>query len=206
MSELALLGGRPVRTRPFRACFSFQSSQLMTAGEDGTVITSRLECFRAGRASATDRFGRRMVGSNYRITEFQAAIVLGQLERLPELAGRRAGNAKRLTAGLDSIAGIRTLPAQEAITAEAIYNYVFQYRHETVSRDVFATALDAEGIPCDGRFYEPVYRSDQFPWIAGKSPAPRRSGRPIVNRSGCRSSCCWAAMRKWTTSCKRYGR
>ena len=150
-------------------CFSFQSSKLMTAGEGGIVITSRLEFFErvqslinCGRASATDRFKHRMVGSNYRITEFQAAILLGQLERLPELAGRRVGNAKRLTEGLGSIPGIRPLPAQPDITSQAIYNYVFQYRHETVSRDVFAAALDAEGIPCDGRFYEPVYRSDLF--------------------------------------------
>jgi dTDP-4-amino-4,6-dideoxygalactose transaminase len=150
-------------------CFSFQSSKLITAGEGGIVITSRLDYFErvqslvnCGRASATDQFKHQMVGSNYRITEFQAAILLGQLERLPELAGRRAGNAKRLTEGLGSIRGIRPLPAQKAITAEAIYNYVFQYRHETVSRDVFAAALDAEGIPCDGRFYEPVYRSDLF--------------------------------------------
>jgi hypothetical protein len=31
-----------------------------------------------------------------------------------------------------------------------------------VSRDLFCAALEAEGIPCDGRFYEPVYRSDLF--------------------------------------------
>jgi len=45
-----------------------------------------------------------------------------------------------------------------------IYNYVFQYRPTAPapSRDLFVAALDAEGIPCDGRFYEPVYRSDLF--------------------------------------------
>jgi hypothetical protein len=47
---------------------------------------------------------------------------------------------------------------------ETIYNYVFQYRPEVPapSRDLFVAAVDAEGIPCDGRFYEPVYRSDLF--------------------------------------------
>ncbi len=41
---------------------------------------------------------------------------------------------------------------------------MFQYRPDTprVSRDLFCAALEAEGIPCDGRFYEPVYRSDLF--------------------------------------------
>ncbi len=40
----------------------------------------------------------------------------------------------------------------------------FQYRpvEIEVSLDLFAAALDAEGIPCDGRFYEAVYRSDLF--------------------------------------------
>ena len=31
-----------------------------------------------------------------------------------------------------------------------------------MSRDLFAAAIEAEGVPCDGRFYEPVYRSDLF--------------------------------------------
>src|SRR4029077_7928496 len=76
--------------------FSFQSSKIMTAGEGGIVITSSLGAFalvqsivNCGRASVTDQYKKRVIGSNYRITEFQAAILLGQLEQLPELAARR---------------------------------------------------------------------------------------------------------------------
>jgi len=160
-------------------CFSFQSSKLMTAGEGGIVITSRLDCFElvqsvvnCGRASVTDRFGKRIVGGNYRITEFQAALLLGQLERLEELGDRRSRNAKLLSEALSGIEGIRPLPCQPALTREAIYNYVFQYRPADgqVSRDTFVAALDAEGIPCDGRFYEPVYRSDLFRVTADRFP------------------------------------
>jgi len=160
-------------------CFSFQSSKLMTAGEGGAVITSRLEYFElvetivnCGRASATDQFGRRVVGSNYRITELQAALLAGQLEMLPELAEQRARNAAALSRALAGIPGVRPLPPQPAITSEAIYCYVFQYRpeHTRVPRDLFAAALDAEGIPCDGRFYEPVYRSDLFRPTAEEYP------------------------------------
>ena len=152
-------------------CFSFQESKLMTAGEGGIVITSRLEYFEhlqsqvnCGRASLTDRFHQRVLGSNYRITEFQAALLLGQLDMLPELAERRSRHAAALSRELWSIAGIRPLPPQPAVTRDTIYCYVFQYRPpgEAVSRDLFAAALDAEGIPCDGRFYEAVYRSDLF--------------------------------------------
>ncbi|HET8548152.1 MAG TPA: DegT/DnrJ/EryC1/StrS family aminotransferase [Bryobacteraceae bacterium] len=150
-------------------CFSFQESKLMTSGEGGIVITSRLDYYEAmqsvvncGRASLTDQFGIRMLGSNYRMTELQAALLIGQLEMLPDLRERRTRHAALLTERLSRIEGIRPLPEQAAITHQTYYNYVFQYRAAAPSRDVFAAALEREGIPCDGRFYEPVYRSDLF--------------------------------------------
>ncbi|MBM3744747.1 MAG: DegT/DnrJ/EryC1/StrS family aminotransferase [Acidobacteria bacterium] len=187
--------GRGAGSMGDAGCFSFQSSKLMTAGEGGAVITSRLDlfelvqsCANCGRASATDQFGRRVVGSNYRITEFQAALLLGQLERLPELAARRARHAALLTAALAAIPGVRPLPAQPALTRDTIYNYVFQYRPEdqAVSRDLFVAALDAEGIPCDGRFYEAVYRSDLFPARADDFPQLKLDRDRPVDYRECR--------------------
>src|ERR1700687_1456834 len=152
-------------------CFSFQESKLMTSGEGGMVITSNLQYFEhlqsqvnCGRASMTDQYQQRVVGANYRMTELQAALLIGQLDMLPELAAKRARAAARLSGALAAIRGVRPLPPQPGITREAIYCYVFQYRPEgsQVARDLFVAALEAEGIPCDGRFYEPVYRSDLF--------------------------------------------
>jgi len=172
-------------------CFSFQSSKLMTAGEGGIVITSRLDCFElvqsivnCGRASATDQFGKRVIGSNYRITEFQAAVLLGQLEQLPALAERRRRNAALLSRRLAQIDGISPLPPQPALTREVFYNFVFRYRRAEVSRDLFVAALDREGIPCDGRFYEPVYRSDLFRVSPDDFPQLRLNrARPVDYRS-----------------------
>jgi dTDP-4-amino-4,6-dideoxygalactose transaminase len=152
-------------------CFSFQESKLMTAGEGGIVLTSNLRFFEhlqsqvnCGRASLTDRYRQRVLGSNYRMTELQAALLIGQLEMLPELAAKRTRAAALLGEALVGIEGVRALSPQPEITREAIYCYVFQYRpgRPGVSRDLFVAALDAEGIPSDGRFYEPVYRSDLF--------------------------------------------
>jgi len=169
-------------------CFSFQSSKIMTAGEGGIVITSRLDCFElvqsivnCGRASATDQYKKRVIGSNYRITEFQAAILLGQLEQLPELAARRVRNAALLSRRLAEVEGISPLPPQPALTREAIYNYVFRYRRTEVSRDLFVAALDREGIPSDGRFYEPVYRSDLFRVNADDFPQLKIGRRETVD-------------------------
>jgi dTDP-4-amino-4,6-dideoxygalactose transaminase len=149
----------------------------MTAGEGGMVITSRLDYYEAmqtvvncGRASVTDQYGIRMLGSNYRMTELQACLLMGQLETLPAFREKRIRNAARLTKLLGAIDGVRPLPQQPPITQETIYNYVFQYRADRPHRDVFVAALEKEGIPCDGRFYEPVYRSDLFYATPENSP------------------------------------
>jgi dTDP-4-amino-4,6-dideoxygalactose transaminase len=151
--------------------FSFQESKLMTGGEGGLVLTSRLDCYEAlqsivncGRKSVTDQFKIRMLGLNYRMTDLQMALLLGQLDTLAELREKRTQHARLLSAALAKIPSVRPLPDQPGITKHTIYNYVFQYRPTgpAPSRDLFAAALDAEGIPCDGRFYEPVYRSDLF--------------------------------------------
>ena len=152
-------------------CFSLQESKLMTAGEGGIVITSDLRMFEhlqsqtnCGRASMTDQFDQRVIGANYRMTDLQAALLMGQLEMWPEMQARRDRSAGLLSSALGSLTGVQPLKAQSEITRSAIYCYVFKYLPERqgVSRDLFAAALEAEGIPCDGRFYEPVYRSDLF--------------------------------------------
>lgn len=161
-------------------CFSMQSSKLMTSGEGGMVITSSLEYHElaqvyvnCGRAGATDQYRHRLVGSNLRMTDIQAALLAGQLERLPEQNERRARNAVRLTAGLSAIAGVEVLSTDPNITQEVMYQYVFRYKPENsrIHRDVFVRALEAEGIPCEGRFYEAVYRSDLFPATPEQFPA-----------------------------------
>src|SRR6185295_19000051 len=50
-------------------------------------------------------------------------------------------------------------------TTQAIYQFVFKYDPEAfggASRNRFVAALEAEGIPSDGLFYEPIYRSALF--------------------------------------------
>ncbi len=152
-------------------CFSFQESKLMTCGEGGLVLTSRLDLYEAlqsivncGRPSLTDQYQAKMLGSNYRLTDLQVAMLIGQLDRLPEFRAKRTAHVAILDRELARIPGIRPLPPQPGLTQQTIYHYVFQYRPQgpAPSRDLFVAAIEAEGVPCDGRFYEPVYRSDLF--------------------------------------------
>ena len=152
--------------------FSMQTTKLMTAGEGGVVTAGDDEVFElcqsyvnCGRASQTDRFQHRILGFNYRMTEFQAAILLVQLERLPEQTRLRTARAERLSEGLARIPGISLLRRDERLTTQAIYQFVFKYDPEAfggASRNRFVAALEGEGIPSDGLFYEPIYRSALF--------------------------------------------
>ena len=162
-------------------CFSFQSSKLVTSGEGGAVITSNLELYEraqsyvnCGRASVTDKFRHRLIGFNYRITEFQAAILRAQLERLPKQAKTRRTNMGYFERRLRGTPGLAFLKRDERTTRVAAYQYVFKYLRDHfggIPRAAFLGALEMEGVPCDGLFYEPVYRSTLFPVDPADFPA-----------------------------------
>ena len=161
--------------------FSFQSSKLITSGEGGAVITNNLEYMErvqsyinAGRASVTDKFGHRIIGFNYRLGEFQAAVLGAQLERLPAQAKVRQTNMKYFESRLRGTRGLGLLKPEPRITRLAPYGYVLKYFAEQVNgipRAAFVAALQLEGIPCDGLFYEPVYKSSLFPVNSTDFPA-----------------------------------
>jgi len=162
-------------------CFSFQSSKLMTSGEGGAVITSNLEYFEraqtftnCGRASSTDKFGHRFIGFNYRITELQATLLEAQLKRLPRQQKLRHANMDHFAKCLRGTPGLDFLKRDPRQTRVAAYQYVFKYLPEyfqDVHRAAFLGALEMEGIPCDGLFYEPVYKSALFPVDSYEYPA-----------------------------------
>lgn len=161
--------------------FSFQSSKLITSGEGGAVITNNLEYMElvqsyinAGRASLTDQFHHRIIGFNYRLGEFQAAVLYAQLERLPEWAETRARNMRYFESRLRGTEGIGLLKPDPRITRLAPYGYVMKYfekKAKGIPRAAFVAALQFEGIPCDGLFYEPVYKSSLFPVNPADFPA-----------------------------------
>ena len=157
-------------------CFSFQNTKLMTAGEGGIIITNEEELDRrchayvdCGRLRAGDKpaESQGIFGWNYRITEFQAAILSVQLERLPEQTRVREANKRYLTDRLQGIEGVAALKEDERVTQPSGYGFYFKYLPRAFGgtrRDKLIGALWAEGIPCNGAFYEPVYKDRLFAW------------------------------------------
>jgi dTDP-4-amino-4,6-dideoxygalactose transaminase len=182
--------------------FSFQTSKLMTAGEGGIVITSNIDLAdqvirlaNCGRPPRRETRGEPVLGHNYRMTEFQAAVLLAQLERLDQQTELRELNTKRLEEGLKKIWGISLLPRDERISRQASYHYVFKFHSDEfggIHRNAFVAALNAEGIPSDGRFYEAVYRSSLFEFAAEKYPAWVQAKRafscPVAEHAGYKES------------------
>jgi dTDP-4-amino-4,6-dideoxygalactose transaminase len=161
--------------------FSFQSSKLITCGEGGAVIANNLEYMEnvqsyinAGRASVTDQFHHRIIGFNYRLGEFQAAVLGPQLDRLPAQARIREKNMTHFESRMNGTMGIGLLKPDPRITRLAPYGYVLKYftdQLRDIPRAAFVAALQLEGVPCDGLFYEPVYKSSLFPLDPADFPA-----------------------------------
>jgi dTDP-4-amino-4,6-dideoxygalactose transaminase len=160
-------------------CFSFQTTKPMTAGEGGMITTDDPELeqrcqslINCGRQRPGDDFEGPVLGANYRMTEWQCAVLLAQLTRLPEQIEKKSRLAARLRTGLDSIPGLRAVARDPRVTREVIYAFFFMVDEAAlgVSRNRFVRALRAEGIPASvGN--EPVYRSALFP----RASAPYRT-------------------------------
>ena len=163
--------------------FSFQSSKLMTSGEGGLITTndkifaekchSLVNCGR--KEKGYDSYEGNILGWNYRITEFQAAILQAQLEKLEGFTKLREENANYFSELLKEIPGISLLKRDKRMTAMPCYQYLFRY-HENqwggLSRDRFVAALAAEGIShVDGDFYVPLYQNPLFYVVAKDYPA-----------------------------------
>ncbi len=178
--------------------FSFQTSKLMTAGEGGIVTTSDIHLAdqvirlaNCGRPPRRESNGEPALGHNYRMTEFQAVILCAQLERLADQTAQRERQTQLLEEGLKQIGGISLLPRDPRITRQASYHYVFKFHSEEfggIHRNAFVAALNAEGIHCDGRFYEAVYKSPLFQFSAEKFPSWANGRRnfdcPVAERAG----------------------
>ncbi len=95
-------------------------------------------------------FSGNLVATKCRLAEYQAAILISQMERFEAECGRRSENAAYLTEKLAQIPGIVPRQDYADVTRKAFYYYGLRYQQEQfdgLSRRAFVAALDAEGIP-----------------------------------------------------------
>lgn len=151
--------------------FSFQQSKLMTAGEGGIIITNDDEFERkarsahdCGRLPGEWFYSHFAYGSNYRLSEWQGAVLSAQLSRLDEQTTRRHHNARLLDRLLADIPGITPQKLDPRCTRNGHYAYIFYYdsgQFAGVPTKRFIEAMNAEGIPNQAA-YPPVHKIDLF--------------------------------------------
>jgi len=150
----------------------------MTGGEGGAIVSRREDV--TAQATSFSDCGRRpgkwfydhfVLGGNYRMTEWQAAVLLPQARRLPELTARRNAHAQWLNAQLAELPGVEPQQRDERVTAQGYYCYVVRLDESAfgATREAVRLALGAEGIPLT-MSYPPVHRLDCFTEPDGFAP------------------------------------
>jgi dTDP-4-amino-4,6-dideoxygalactose transaminase len=167
--------GRRAGSLGLAGSFSFQNSKVMTAGEGGMLTTNDAgfaqrawSIMDQGRKTDGGWFHHYLLGSNYRITGWQAAVLLAQLERLPEQIARRTRNVALLRAELADLGEIewQTIPPQQNA------NSWYLLLGRVPARDEFHCALTAQGVPCTPFYPHPLY------------------GNPLYSEGNCRVEPC----------------
>lgn len=157
-AHLAEWREKKVGTIGATGCFSFQVTKNISAGDGGAMLTNDEYLYQkaysfhsAGRVfpgtKAAGAYAR--TASNFRMTEFQGAVLLGQLDRVDAQSTTRETNAARLTARLEKIPGITPVKTYEGCTRNAYHLYMFRYNPDEFAgmpRATFLKALNAEGI------------------------------------------------------------
>jgi perosamine synthetase len=147
-------------------CFSFQTSKNLPIDEGGAIISNderfmdkALSYHNFGRAvgsMVTDvSGGYMMVATKCRMTEYQAAIGLAQMERLEDQTQTRNENADYLRNSIKDIPGILPYRLYDKVTRAAYHLFPFRYQKEQfkgMPRSTFLKALKAEGVPCSGGY------------------------------------------------------
>ncbi|MEM4718707.1 MAG: DegT/DnrJ/EryC1/StrS family aminotransferase [Nitrososphaerota archaeon] len=170
--------GRRVGAIGDAGIFSFYQSKNITCGEGGAITTDDDEIAEkvwslrnVGRPRKGPWYEHKLYGWNYRITEFQAAVLIAQLERAPELMKRRERGARILDKLLSEIDGITPLKPDNRVTKHAYHLYIFKYDSREFSnlpKQRFVEALSAEGIPCSAG-YRPLY---SYAFLPPSKPLP----------------------------------
>ena len=162
---LAEYEGKMCGTLGDLGCFSFQNSKHIPSGEGGAVVGnndkvmdlcfSYHNCGRPYGDTMSELSGYPVRGSNKRMTEIQAVLLMSQMERARRDADKRLENALYLDSRLKEIPGIIPYKLTEGATRSAYHLYPFRYKKEyydDLPREKFMAALRAEGIPCTGGY------------------------------------------------------
>jgi len=163
--------GQRIGTFGVAGTFSFQASKLMTAGEGGMIISNddkfevqARSVHDCGRMPGEWFYSHFIYGSNYRLSEWQGAVLGVQLDRLDQQTKVRHQNSRLLDRLLGEIPGITPQKLDERCTRNGHYAYIFHVNKKEfagITTERFIEAMNAEGIPNQAS-YPPLHELHMF--------------------------------------------
>ncbi|MHA1912986.1 MAG: DegT/DnrJ/EryC1/StrS family aminotransferase [Promethearchaeota archaeon] len=151
--------------------FSFQASKIITSGEGGAIICnsedlaekiySYIDC---GRRKNGYYYAHYSYGTNYRLSEFHAALLRKQLEKFPKQHELRNKNAQYFTNKLNQIDGIQVMDLTPGTEECGYYLYpiIFEPKNfDGITKEQFKEELITRGIPTDD-CYPPLHTLNCF--------------------------------------------
>lgn len=161
-SILAMEHNRYAGTVGHVGVFSLNVHKHINSGEGGVCVTDdpklahALKLIRNHGELYPNSEGR---GYNFRMTEVTAAIACAQFRRVDELVAGRIEQAEAITKMVKDIPFIRP-PLTRTGCRHVYYHWPFLFDdHKAgVHRDIFVKAMNAEGVPLQAGYVEPLYR------------------------------------------------
>jgi len=146
--------------------FSFQNGKVMTAGEGGILLSNNealidraREVLDQGRRKGEGWFSHYTLGTNYRITAWQSAVLIAQLERLPEQNARRAKNVAIIR---EQLAGLPGLHFQRVPDAARVHTNYLLLGWVDGYRNAFHKKLTGAGFPCTPFYPHTLYENPLY--------------------------------------------
>ncbi len=141
--------------------FSIQHKKILSVGEGGVVVSRHSDVVDRARSFVNLGNGEKtgLLGPNLRMGEMQGALALVRMKRVDQENVQRRACATRLRELVDDLPGVRPVPDVLPEDAEpSFYNFILAYEAEElgISRQTFAEAVQAEGIPIKCGFYTPL--------------------------------------------------
>jgi dTDP-4-amino-4,6-dideoxygalactose transaminase len=137
-------------------CFSFYATKNITTGEGGIVTTNddaladRLRVYR--NQGMRQRYQYEMAGTNFRMTDIQAAVGIPQLRRIDFINAARHSNAQKLNELLGGVEGVIT-PTVDAGNSHVWHQYTVRITEQSRrSRDEVIDQLTRDEVGC-GIYY-----------------------------------------------------
>lgn len=142
------------------ACWSLYAAKNIGTGEGGVVTTDKDEFAEKVRMVRTHgekvKYQSLMLGTNYRMTEIQAAIGIVQLRRLKEFFDKRLRNANRLTKNLENTEKIK-LPPKLSNRTHSWYLYTVRIKDATdEKRNTIIKQMHTNGVGAEAYYPVPI--------------------------------------------------